>query len=99
MSMEDKDTLMRWVHESEVARLERVIKRLWILCIIIFVAFVVSNAMWIRYENQYEDIVTTEKTITQDATSSDGGDAIVNAVIDGAIEDGESKTDGNSQDN
>ena len=97
--MEDKDTLMRWVHESEVARLERVIKRLWILCIIIFVAFVVSNAMWIRYENQYEDVITTEKTITQDATSSDGGDAIINAVIDGAIEDGESKTDSNSQDN
>lgn len=99
MTMDDKDTLMRWVHESEVARLERVIKRLWILCIIIFVAFVLSNAMWIRYESQYEDVITTEKTITQDATSSDGGDAIINAVIDGTIEDGESKTDGNSQNN
>ncbi len=69
--MEDKDTLMRWIHESEVARLERVIKRLWILCIIIFVAFVVSNAMWIRYENQFEDVVTETQTVTQD--SGDGG--------------------------
>ena len=71
MTMDDKDTLMRWVHESEVARLERVIKRLWILCIIIFVAFVLSNAMWIRYENQYEDVVTETQTVTQE--SSDGG--------------------------
>lgn len=71
MTMDDKDTLMRWVHESEVARLERVIKRLWILCIIIFVAFVVSNAMWIRYENQYEDVVTETQTVTQE--SGDGG--------------------------
>lgn len=98
--MEDKDTLMRWVHESEVARLERVIKRLWILCIIIFVAFVVSNAMWIRYENQYEDVVTeTTATVTQDA-SAESGDASVNAVISGGdLDYGKSETDSNCQDN
>lgn len=79
MTMDDKDTLMRWIHESEVARLERVIKRLWILCIIIFVAFVVSNAMWIRYESQYEDTVIT-KTVE---TESDNGDAF-GTIVDGS---------------
>lgn len=47
------------VHESEVARLERIIRRLWILCIIIFVALIATNAAWIWYENQFTDEVTT----------------------------------------
>lgn len=59
--MEDK-TIPYIAHESEVARLERIIKRMWILCIIIFVAFVISNGAWIWYENQFMD----EVTITQE---------------------------------
>lgn len=47
-------------HESEVARQERTIKRLWILCIVIFLAFVISNCAWIVYENSFEDTVTIE---------------------------------------
>lgn len=48
------------VHESEVARQERTIKRLWILTIVIFLAFVLSNGAWIVYENSFEDTVTIE---------------------------------------
>jgi hypothetical protein len=47
-------------HESEVARQERTIKRLWILSIVIFLAFVISNAGWIVYESSFEDRVTIE---------------------------------------
>ena len=47
------------VHESEVARQERTIKRLWILSIVIFLAFVLSNGAWIVYENSFEDVTTT----------------------------------------
>lgn len=47
-------------HESEVARQERTIKRLWILSIVIFLAFVISNASWIVYESSFEDKVTIE---------------------------------------
>lgn len=50
------------VHEGILARQERNIKRLWILCILVFVALIGTNAAWIIYENQYEDIV-----IKQDA--------------------------------
>ena len=53
------------VHEGTCARLERTIKRLWILCIIMFLALVVSNAGWIWYESQFVDeTMTTE--VTQD---------------------------------
>ena len=67
------------VYESAVDRLERAAKRLWTLCIIIFIAFVVSNAFWIWYDGQYADVVTTQE-VTQQA-ESDGGDATINDGI------------------
>lgn len=59
------------VHESILARMERTIKRLWILCIIIFVAFVVSNGMWVYYEGQFTTVETVE-TVEQDVDTGDG---------------------------
>lgn len=59
------------VYEGAVARLERVCRRLWILCIIIFLSFVASNAFWIWYEGQFQ---TETTTITQEATADDGSD-------------------------
>ncbi len=64
------------VHESEVARLERVIKRLWILCIIIFLSLIATNAGWIYYESQWEDM-----TISQDVDTGTG-DAVVTGTGD-----------------
>lgn len=52
-------------HESAMVRQERTIKRLWILCIIMFVALVISNGVWIYYENQFVD----EITVTQENAS------------------------------
>lgn len=49
------------VHEAAMARLERTIKRLWILCIVMFSAFVISNAIWIYYESGFEDVVVTQE--------------------------------------
>lgn len=43
-----------------MARQERHIKRLWILCLVIFLALVGTNAGWIIYESQYQDVVITE---------------------------------------
>ena len=48
------------VHEGEVARLERVIKRLWIMCIIIFMACVISNGLWIYYSTQWETVEVSQ---------------------------------------
>lgn len=71
----EKNNVSYLMHESEVARLERIIKRLWILCIIIFSAFVISNGLWIYYESQW--MVVEETKIEQEA-QSEGGNAIVN---------------------
>ena len=48
------------VFESATARLERTIKRLWIMCVIMFFAFVVSNGLWVYYESQWEVVESTE---------------------------------------
>ena len=70
------------VHESAMARQERTIKRLWILLIIIFSAFVISNGVWSWYENQWE---TVETTVTQE--NDDGYNNYIGE--DGAIYNGE----------
>ena len=57
--MENDKTVPFYVHEGEMARQERHIKRLWILCIIIFVALIGTNAGWIVYESQFEDVSMT----------------------------------------
>lgn len=61
------------VHEGEMARTERTIKRLWILCIVLIFMLVATNGAWLWHESQFEDVVTT---IEADAT--DGGNAIAN---------------------
>ena len=48
------------VHEGEVARLERVIKRLWIMCIIVFVALVLSNGAWTYYISQWQTVEVSQ---------------------------------------
>ena len=72
--------------ESELARSERIIKRWWIVCLILIMTLIVSNAGWIIYESQYEHVTTHE--ITQDLDSYTG-DAIIN---DGVHIDGKSET-------
>ena len=53
------------VHESAMARMERTVKRLWILLILVVVMLVASNGAWMYYENQFTDEIT--QTVTQDA--------------------------------
>ena len=68
------ETIPYIVHEDQMARQERHIKRLWILCIIIFVALIGTNAGWIYYESQFEDQV-----VTQDVDTGNG-DAVVAGI-------------------
>lgn len=77
------------VHEGAMTRLERANKRLWILCVVMFLAFALSNGYWVWYESQFEDVVSTEE-VTQDVDTGNG-----NATVTG-IGDiyGTSETDG-----
>lgn len=48
------------VHESAMSRMERTIKRLWVLLIVLVAVLVGSNALWIWYESQMEVVERTE---------------------------------------
>ena len=68
-------------HESEVARLERIIKRLWIMALVLIILLVATNGAWLWYESQWETVETTvEQDITTDTFSrvvvSGTGDAV-----------------------
>lgn len=52
------------VHESEMARMERANKRLWVTVILLIVLFVGSNLCWMHYESQFADVV---HEVTQEA--------------------------------
>ena len=56
------DFIPYFVHDEIMARFERTVKRLWILCILTILLLVGTNAYWIWYENQWMDIVE----VTQD---------------------------------
>ena len=64
------------IFESEMARLERIIKKQFVLIIVTVVFLIGTNACWLWYESQFEEVTTTE--VTQDVDSGDGGDAIIN---------------------
>lgn len=86
--MDDKKNQVPYiVYESALATMERTIKRLWILCIILIVLLVSTNIAWIRYESSFTDVITTE--ITQEA-DSESGDAI---NVNGDYVNGQSKAD------
>ena len=61
------------VHEGAVARLERVIKRMWVLVLALIILLCASNAAWIWWGSQVEEVKTVE---TYEANADNGGNAI-----------------------
>lgn len=84
--MEERNFLA-W-HEGDMARMERANKRLWVVIIILIVALIGSNAGWIIYESQFEDV-----TVEQEVDTG-MGDAYVHGVED--IYNGENQTESES---
>jgi hypothetical protein len=84
----EQQNIPYFAHEGIMARMERTIKRLWVLCIILIILLAGSNGAWVWYESQFEDEQTT---VTQEL-NSDSGDAIIN---DGVRINGTSETDSN----
>ena len=83
----DQKMIPYFCHEGDMARAERTIKRLWILCILLIVLLVGTNIAWIHYENQWE---TAETVVTQDVDTVNGGNASIN---DGVHINGTCETD------
>lgn len=67
---ENRVTIPYLVHESDMSRMERIIKRLWILLILSIVLLVGTNAAWICYESQWQTVETTE--VSQDVDTGEG---------------------------
>lgn len=87
----DEHTSIPFVaYEASQSRLERIIKRQWILCIILIVLLVGSNIAWLIYESQFEYY---EETVTQEAENNDG-DIIMNGTGELTI-NGQSEADNN----
>ena len=55
-------------HESAMHRMEKTNKRMWILCLVLIAALILSNAAWVIYESQFETV--TETTVTEQETES-----------------------------
>ena len=65
------------VHEADMARMERTVRRLWVLLLVLIVLFVGSNIAWIVYESQFETTITeqsVEQTAENGTNNFVGGD-------------------------
>ena len=60
------DKVDYFIYQGAMARSERNTKRWVIACGVLFLAFVISNGIWIYRETQFEDVVTETQTVTQD---------------------------------
>ncbi len=82
---------MKFAQEVYVAAFERIIRRLWILCIILILALLTTNAAWIWYESQFEEVSTTT-TIDAEQNTKGGGN---NTIVGGDYGTAESKNNTN----
>ena len=82
------DSVPYIVYESGMSRLERTIKRLWILCILLTVLLVGTNVAWIIYEAQFIEEVEIKQEVDTGI-----GDAIVSGM--GDINYGKGEADSN----
>ena len=73
---EDEKTIPYFVHEAEMTRNERHIRRWFIAFIVVFASLIITNAGWIMHETIYEDVVITESSQYGDGVNIlSGGDA------------------------
>ena len=75
-----------WVHEREMTRADTDKKRWFIISIIIFICFCLTNAFWIVREMSYEDVVVTETTQDVDQSSDAGNNSFVGGDLVGETE-------------
>lgn len=51
------------VHESDMSRLERQLKRLWVVILVLIFLLVGSNCAWLWRESQFETVETVEEIV------------------------------------
>lgn len=87
---QDAALIPYYIAESMADRQSLTIKRLWIMCILLIILLVGTNALWLWYESQFEYFETTEE-VKQDIEAEMGdGDFTVIGIGDNY---GEKNTD------
>jgi len=90
--MDDNKMIPYIAFESATSRQERTIKRVWILCIILIIALIGTNAGWIYYESSFEDV-----SVTQEVEATSDGDSDLNLnTIGGDYYGGEGESETNN---
>lgn len=80
----------RFTFESAMAMAERTIKRLWLVIILLIVLFVGTNAAWIFYESQFQEV----EYYLEQKSNADGEGVAFNANGEVTYYGGVSETDG-----
>lgn len=91
MKTEDVKDVSYIVFESTIARFDRVIKRMWVIILILVFLLLGTNLAWLYYESQLEEVTETTTTVEQN-TESGKGNATIN---DGVHINDESKSESN----
>lgn len=81
------------VHEADMARQERTIKRLWILLILIVSLLVATNGAWMWWQSQWETVETWQD-VWQEA-DGDGNNQFIGGDYNGWPESEDADTDAN----
>ena len=89
--MDKKAMIPYFVHEGEMVRMERIIKRLWVTVILLIILLVGTNGAWLLYESQFEYF---EETTTVEQSAEGDGDIIMNGTGEVNV-NGERKADDN----
>ena len=76
-------------YEGDMSRLERQLKRLWIVVLVLIFMLVGSNCAWLWYESQFQAVEETVIEAEQDGSG-------INIVGGGDIEYGTESKDNNS---
>lgn len=76
MKTEDVKDVSYIVFESTISRFDRVIKRLWVVILILIFLLLGTNLAWLYYESQFEEVTeTTTTTTTQTVERKADGDS------------------------
>lgn len=67
-----------FVHEADMARLERTNKRLFIVVFVLILALIGTNGAWIFYESQFQ----VDQTTVEQEVDTGNGDAVVVGIGD-----------------
>ena len=84
-----------YVHEQDMARMERSNARSHFLNVVLIIILLATNIGWLYYESQYTDLTTTY-TQEADIETNGGGNAYVNNGGDLNYGTYQSQTDNNN---